>query len=76
MSSRFEHPVGLRDERLADVEAREVLALEELDVVALLGEERGTVLPAGPPPMTTTSDCVGMDTCGLPYLWYPSEPEA
>jgi hypothetical protein len=32
--------VGVRDHRLADVEAREVLALEQLDAVALLRQER------------------------------------
>jgi hypothetical protein len=37
----FEHPIGLRDQRLADVEAGEVVALKELDAVALLGDERG-----------------------------------
>ena len=36
----LEHPVGLGNQRLADVEARKMLALEELDAVALLGDER------------------------------------
>ena len=36
----LQHPVGLGDERLADVEAREGLALEQLDAAAVLGEQR------------------------------------
>ena len=40
MFSRFEHPVGFGNQRLADVEARKVLALEELDAIALLGDQR------------------------------------
>ena len=32
----FEHPIGLRDQRLADVEPREVLAFEQLHLVTLL----------------------------------------
>ena len=43
----LQHPVGLRDQRLADVEAREALALEELDRVALLGDQRGRGGPGG-----------------------------
>jgi hypothetical protein len=35
-----EDPIGLRDQRLADVEAREPLALEELDSMAPLGNQR------------------------------------
>ena len=34
----LEHPVRFGDQRFADVEAREMLALEELDVVAVLGD--------------------------------------
>ena len=36
----LQHPVGLGDERLADVEAREGLALEQLDAAPVLGEQR------------------------------------
>src|SRR5262249_54543400 len=35
----LEHPVGLRNERLTDVEARKTLTLEQLDSIALLGEQ-------------------------------------
>ena len=52
----LEHPVGLGDQRLADVEAREALALEERDALRPCWARRvETVEPAGPPPMTTTS---------------------
>src|SRR5205814_3117945 len=37
----LEHVVGLRDERLADMEARVLLALEKRDTMALLGDESG-----------------------------------
>ena len=37
----LEHPVGLRNQRFADVKARETLALEELDAIAALGDQRG-----------------------------------
>src|SRR5437867_417505 len=37
----FEDEVRLRDERLADVEARELLALEEFDLAAALSDEGG-----------------------------------
>ena len=36
----LEHPVGLRNQRLADVKARELLALEEPDSDAPLREQR------------------------------------
>ena len=36
----LQHPVGFRDQRLADVEARKVLALEQLDLVAALRDQR------------------------------------
>ena len=36
----LQHPVGLRDQRLADVKARKLLALEQLHGQALLGEQR------------------------------------
>ena len=52
----LEHPVRLGDQRLADVEARKVLALEELDAVARAGRAASRrSSPPGPPPMTTTS---------------------
>ena len=34
----FEYVVGVRDQRLTDMEAREFLAFEELDLVALLSD--------------------------------------
>src|SRR5205807_2851131 len=37
----LQDPIGLRNERLADVEAREALALEKLDAIAALREQRG-----------------------------------
>ena len=37
MLSRLKHPVRLGDQRLADVEARELVALEELDLVGPAG---------------------------------------
>ena len=37
----LEREVRIRDHRFADVEAREVVALEQLDLVALLGEQGG-----------------------------------
>jgi hypothetical protein len=41
MPSRCKHPVGFRDQRLADVEARgSALALEQADAAALLREQR------------------------------------
>ena len=43
----LEHPVGLGNQRFADVEAREHLALEELDLQPLLGEQRGNGGPSG-----------------------------
>ena len=39
MFEPLEDPVGLRDERLADVKARKCLALEQLDLEAVLGEQ-------------------------------------
>ena len=44
----LEHPVGLRDERFADVETRKVSALEQTDAESLLrdeGRDRGTGRP-------------------------------
>ena len=55
MLEPLEDPVGLGDQRLADVEAREALALEELDRQPCWASRVETVQPAGPPPMTTTS---------------------
>ena len=52
----LQHPVGLRDQRLADVEPRKRLALEELNDTPCLASSVETVEPAGPPPITTTSD--------------------
>src|SRR5688572_2360563 len=37
----LQHPVGVGDERLADMEAREMLAFEELDLETFLGDQRG-----------------------------------
>ena len=37
----LEHPIGLGNQRLADMEARKLLALEQLDANALLGQQRG-----------------------------------
>ena len=55
----LEHPVGLGNQRLADVEARKALALEELRrVQPCCAISVDTVEPAGPPPMTTTSGFV------------------
>ena len=44
----LEGEVGIRDHRLADVEAREVVALEEFDAIALLGEQRRDGRAGGP----------------------------
>src|SRR5262245_42645262 len=44
----LQDPVGLRDQRLADVEAREALALEEEDAVTVLGDQRGHSRTGGP----------------------------
>ena len=52
----LQHPVGFGNQRLADVEARKSLALEQArprDRASAIRVE--TVEPAGPPPMTTTS---------------------
>src|SRR5262245_9583821 len=38
----LEDEVGLRDERLADVESGELLTLEQLHLAAVLGEQRRT----------------------------------
>ncbi len=43
----LQHPVGLRDQGFADVEARELLALEELHPQPLLGEKGGGRGPRG-----------------------------
>ncbi len=58
----FEHVVSLRDERLADVEARLPLALEKRDAMTFLGDERrdrGATRPAA------NDDDIGFDegTC-------------
>src|SRR5207249_9614377 len=44
----LENPVGLGNERLADVKAREALALEQLNLDALLSDERGRGGPRWP----------------------------
>src|SRR5262245_38667690 len=62
----LQHPVGFGDQGLADVEARELLALEELDRDALLGEERGD---GGACRTSTDDDDVGTHS---PSLWPPA----
>ena len=51
----LEHPIGFGNQRLADVEAREFLALVEANLAPRWARIVETVLPAGPPPTTTTS---------------------
>ena len=64
----LEHPVGLRDQRFADVKAREMFALEQLHPMPLLGDQGGGGGPGGAAADDDDLRVGGHGEC-LPFAW-------